>query len=633
MLKRLQFTLERLLLRGVHYRLLMAALIVAVLSVVAGIIVVLLDPAFEQISDAVWWAFLRLTDPGYLGDDEGAVSRSISTVVTVLGYVVFLGLLIAIMTQWMNAWIQRVESGLTPLEIRDHVLILGWNHRTPSIVQELLRTRERVTRFLEGHDTGTLRIVILADASESDRPLVDEMRTALGNYWDDRRVVIRSGNPLHVESLERACFRTAAAIILPGADFSIARPGVADAEVIKSLASVSHHIGQAEEPLAVAALYNGNRDELAHTAYRGMLEVVEADRIIARLIARSALEPLLWKLYSELLTISDGQGLYVRTVPEGMRARFADLQRGAGGGAMLIGVVEALSRSVTLNPPPEAVCESGDELVFVAPSYAACTIAAVESPPTDVPSLEMTPVNRASRRILVLGWSRKVPLVVEEFLSYSDIHFEIDLVGITPVQEREGTIDGYDQGAVRHISANFLDPDVLRSLEPGRYDNVILVARERMGGEAVADAATLSAYLALETILDGTERPGVFVEVLEEENYPLFDQSRVDVMLSPMIVSYVLSQVALKPDLGRVFNTLAQAGGSSVELRRISSLVGPVEFSQVAAAARGRGELALGVVSVTPDGHRVSLRPEADLAVVDGSTDLVVVLSADRLEY
>ena len=53
-MKRLQFALERLLLRGVHYRLLVAALIVALVAVVAGVLVRLLDPQFEELSAAVW---------------------------------------------------------------------------------------------------------------------------------------------------------------------------------------------------------------------------------------------------------------------------------------------------------------------------------------------------------------------------------------------------------------------------------------------------------------------------------------------------------------------------------------------------------------------------------------------------
>ena len=113
-LDRLRFALERLVLRGLQYRLLLAAAVVAAVALVAGGLVALLDPGFSELSEAVWWAFLRLTDPGYTGDDEGLARRFVATVVTVLGYVLFLGLLIASLTQWLDDTIlDMITNGVT----------------------------------------------------------------------------------------------------------------------------------------------------------------------------------------------------------------------------------------------------------------------------------------------------------------------------------------------------------------------------------------------------------------------------------------------------------------------------------------------------------------------------------------
>ena len=128
---RLRFLLERFLLRGLGYRLLLAAMIVVVVAIVTGELAFILAPEITEASEGIWWAFLRLTDPGYLGDDEGFFQRFISTIVTVLGYVLFLGLLIAILTQWMNQFIAKLESGVIPVAVSQHLLILGWTHRTP----------------------------------------------------------------------------------------------------------------------------------------------------------------------------------------------------------------------------------------------------------------------------------------------------------------------------------------------------------------------------------------------------------------------------------------------------------------------------------------------------------------------
>ena len=119
---------------------------------------------------------MRLTDPGHLGDDEGFARRTVSTIVTVLGYVLFLGLLIAILTQWLTSSIAKLESGVTPVAISDHVIILGWTHRTPTIVSELLRTRKRVERFLERQGTRQLRIVILSEDVDQARGIGHSVR-------------------------------------------------------------------------------------------------------------------------------------------------------------------------------------------------------------------------------------------------------------------------------------------------------------------------------------------------------------------------------------------------------------------------------------------------------------------------
>jgi hypothetical protein len=76
-----------------------------------------------------------------LGDDEGLSRRLISTVLTILGYVLFMGSLIAIMTQWLNQKIRNFERGLTPIVRRNHILILGWTNRTLAIVDELMRAK------------------------------------------------------------------------------------------------------------------------------------------------------------------------------------------------------------------------------------------------------------------------------------------------------------------------------------------------------------------------------------------------------------------------------------------------------------------------------------------------------------
>jgi hypothetical protein len=213
------FALERWIQKGLVHQLLVMSMLVAMVAVTGGIAAWLTSSQFTGAPEAIWWAFLRLTDPGYLGDDEGLALRLISTIVTVLGYVIFMGSLIAIMTQWVARRVRVLESGLTPITMKDHIVILGWTNRTPEIVAKLLGAQGRLQRFLEGRNVSKLRVVVLSEEVNAERRI--EMRDHLGALWSDNQVFLRSGSSLQPEHLARLDLCRAAVVLIPGSDFEL----------------------------------------------------------------------------------------------------------------------------------------------------------------------------------------------------------------------------------------------------------------------------------------------------------------------------------------------------------------------------------------------------------------------------
>lgn len=633
---RLRFDLERLVLRGLRYRLLLAAAIVLAVALVTGSLVATLDTGFSDLGEAVWWSFLRLTDPGYLGDDEGVARRAISTVVTVLGYVLFLGLLIAILTQWLNQTIGELESGVTPVAASDHVVVLGWTHRTPTIVSELLRTRARVRRFLERHGARDLRVVILSERVDQAR--IQELRERLGSLWNDRRVLLRAGTPLRIDHLERVAFREAAVLILPGADFAERSPQAVDAEAVKTLLSISTHAAGSVPPLAVAELCDGRRAAVARRAYAGEAEVLPADDIISRIIVQSVRQPGLFRVFSELLTLDEGNALYVRKIEGQAGARFGDL-RSTFPKAILLGSVRPGAPQPALNPDPDTVLQDEDLLVFVARSFEDCALRKTrpESPPTATALRH--PDSHERRRVLILGWSRKVPALLREFARYGRDSFEVDVVSLTPVEQREKALarhgSAHASDRVRQIEAGFTAPDVLEGLEPGRYDNIVVLASEWQAEEEQADAITVFTHLMLRGLLpEEGRRPEILVELMDEENQFLFPRDQEQVIVSPMWVSYLLSQVALRRELAAVFEELSRPWGAQIVFRPARKYLaanGPVRFEDLEHAAVARGEIALGLRRSRGTNAGLALNPEreAEWTLVDGDEVVVLASHAD----
>src|SRR5690554_3315758 len=152
---RLKYLAERMLGGGALPQLLIVVAIVLIVTLTGGFAAYFYAPAEKSLLDEIWWAFLRLTDPGYLGDDSGGARRVISTALTIAGYVLFMGTLVAIMTQWLFRQMRNLEQGLTPVTFKDHRVILGWTSRTLPVIRELLEYNSRVS--------SERRIAVLAD--------------------------------------------------------------------------------------------------------------------------------------------------------------------------------------------------------------------------------------------------------------------------------------------------------------------------------------------------------------------------------------------------------------------------------------------------------------------------------------
>jgi hypothetical protein len=387
--------------------------------------------------------------------------------------------------------------------------------------------------------------------------------------------------------------------------------------------------------LAIAGLFDVSRSNIARKAYDGNTEIVAADELIARLMAQSMRQKGLWSVFSELLTPHVGNTLYVRSHIDLAGLRFDDL-RSRFPRAILIGTFRSGDFKPVLNPDPEFTISEEDLLVFIAKSFNDCVpqpagsdgyVIAKRIPPRAA--------QEDRRQILILGWSRKVPSLLQELERHGGESFRIDVVGLKPVESREQMLANYGPGltgnSVQHIEANFLVPSVLESLKPERYDDILIVARESLGDEAHADAASVSAYLTLRNLLpmDGSG-PDLTVELLGEENLFLFDDKVEDVIVSPLLISYVLSQVALKRELAAVVSEFCRPWGTQVILEPALDLVPthePVLFSDIENAAGERGMIALGLQRGSDADARVGLNPDRDAEWKLAPDDRVVVLA------
>lgn len=627
--------------RGIRTRLLFVAGVIVLIAVAGGLAAWMFSDQFGGVSEAIWWAFLRLTDPGYLGDDSGVFVRTLSTIITVLGYVVFLGSLVAILTQWLNETMRHLERGLTPVAVSDHILILGWTNRTATIVRELVMSEGRVRRFIRRSGARKLRIVILMDEVTTER--VVELREALGGKWNERQIILRSGSSLRMEHLRRVAYRDASVIIIPGADFMLGGASATDARVIKTLISLSASGGDEPSggPSVVAEIFDTLKIPVAENSYvGGDISVVASDSFISRLIAQNVRHRGLSFVYAELISHYYGNEVYVRQFPEYDGVEIGSLYD-LFPSAILIGALRLDDGEFVshLNPTPSFVLQKDDRLVFFARAFEDCVAssypAAASFRAADLQ--EPVPSPEATRRVLFLGWSHKVLSLLTEFSSYSAERFEVDVLSRVAAAERVHIVErlefDIEQVQVRQIEGDYTIRQDILGVDPGSYDNVVFLASDWMDSEEESDARTILGYVLLRSLLArGEKRPEILIELMDPENARLFFRRAGEVIISPLILSHILAHVALRRELSVVFSELFGPGGAEIFFRPSASYGledNDLTFREIQTFARSRREIALGVRigrEAELPGGGVRLNPTPDERWVLTVVDELIVL-------
>ncbi len=619
-----QFTLERLILRGAVARVLVIAVTIALVALSGGLLAYYLTGAFADPYASTWWAFLRITDPGYLGDDEGTWLRVISVTMTVGGLVLLIGALIAIMTQWLNQTIERLEQGLTPIVMKNHVLVLGWTARTPAIVETLVSSEGRVQRFLDAVGSKRLKIVILA---ESVGPvLVQELKDRLGPFWRPSQIVLRSGSAVRLEHLERVDFRHAAAVVLPAEQFG--GQGGGDEAVVKTL-SVAATSPVGPWPLMVAEILEPDHLHAGLKAYPGPAEIIATGLLSGRVLVQTARYPGLGAVVEDLFD-QEGIQVFIHPIDAHAGTAFAELVQRFGS-AVPIGVVRGKPRRfIPLLAPGERVA-AGDHVAVIGHDFASSAPGPAAAPATGSATLSDTPARPApaARRMLIAGWNSTVPSLLAECDGYPAEFAEVNVASLKPVAER-GKLMARKGVTLRNVRHAQFECDItaradLERLEPQDYDVIMLVPSDWRPNADEADARSLLGYLMLQEVLEHAPRkPHVIVEAMVEASAVLFAAPEVELLVTPKLRSHMLAQVALRRDLNPVFEHLLGIGGAELRLQPGSDAGDAADFYALQTRLAARGELALGILRA---GGVSELNPDKHKPLALSAGDQLVILS------
>ena len=634
------FRVERFLLGGAVNQLLFIAFIMLLVSLFAGFTVYLLYPGSGNFFDSVWWAFLRLSDPGYLGDDQGVIRRLVSTFVTILGYVLFMGSLVAIMTQWLNGTIKKLEMGLTPISLKGHVVILGWTNRTSIIVKEFLLSEERMNRFLRTIKRSKLKIVIVAD--EVNSAVMQELKDEIGDLWEPGVVIFRSGSPLRIDHIKRADILNAGIVIIPGASFVHGGAENMDTRSIKAMMSIHQYARQKEEssPDIVTEILDSKKMPVIKSLYHGRVEVVASNIIISKIMTQNIRHHGLAVVYDELLS-NAGNEIYIRD-----SGSFAGMTFKAAGScfsrSVLIGIIpQGLRPAAVMNPEYNTVISETDRLVMISEEFK--TTEPLQPGVDDgteekIEMIEAGAEKNKMSRVLIIGWSYKMPSLMKELGNRKSNITAIDNFSALDADERKSILE--HQGTlpadvpVRFLTGNSTHEEDSRQLDIASYSEILMVANDWMDSGEEADARTIMGYVMMKKkIAHLPVQPAFVVELMDPDNRSLVSEED-DVIVSPLLISYSLAQISMNRELRFVYDELFTSGGTEIYIVPMGHYRfvpdEKISFNEIRDTVLGHGETAIGICQVSENGKRkIHLNPGHLGHWQLNVADQIIVLSSD----
>lgn len=585
--------------------------------------------------DTWWWSLKHLFDPTYFYSVQGATwpVLLISLATTLAGMVIF-ATLIGFISSAIDTRLESLKKGNSSVKERGHILILGWSNKVGAILTLLAQFRPK------------LKVVILAPRD------VDDMREALrveGVHEQPISVILRSGYPGSFAELRRMAFESAYSIIVLAyrdQDHDEADP---DIEAIKTMMLLASFDGWSDaRPKIVGEITQKEKLEIARIAGQRRIPIVSSSQIVSKVVVQCSRQASLSCVYAELFSFT-GSAIFIRPYPQCAGRRFADAAHGFTN-AILIGVSRRRETDgVTgyeplLNPGADHVIGADEWLILVSQSdridYASGT------PPPECPPLPPSgAADSPLERILVFGWNDNLYDILLEYDAYVGPGTVIEVVSNHDEAEAHARLAEFGALSFRNLHirfrrANTVMRSALESLDVARFDCIVILA-DASHDESDPDARSIMSLILLQDILaaSGTSRrPRLISEILDPRNRELVARAKVnDILVSPQIVSMLLTQISQQQMLDAVYDILLSSGGVEIYLKPAQHYVAgdtTVRFDTLAAAAQGRGEIALGVAigAEAADIDRnngVYLNPARHREWTLGAEDRVIVLAKD----
>ncbi|MGW9447205.1 CASTOR/POLLUX-related putative ion channel [Streptomyces sp. NPDC055632] len=534
-----------------------------------------------------------------LGGEVGPPLRVLLSVLLALIALLYVSTLVSLITTGLTDRLMALDRGRAAILERGHTVVLGWSEQIPTVVSELVAARTERRRRV---------IAVLADR---DKAAMEEDLATTARATGRARVLCRTGRPTDPAVLARVSPATAdCVLVLPRDDPRD------DAETVKTLLSLSAALGEDRRVRVVAAVRDDRHLTAARLAGGPRTTVLDVDDISARLVVDCARQPGLSLVHQELLDFA-GHEFHTLRDPVLPGLTFEEAA-GACPESIAVGIAHD-DGTVALNPPLSARFREGDSLLVIARDEHSTRLSDLPVPHdpralTHAP----TPAPAPAERVLLLGWNRRAPRIVDQLSRRTPPGSTLDVVAgpraATAAAVRSAAEALAPRMPVRHHPGDPTLRSTTDALDPTGYDVVIVLGPDPRPGRGEPDDRTLVTLLNLRAREEESGRHvPVVTEMTDDRNRLIAPRpAGADFVVSGRLIGLLMTQISQNPHLTAVFEELLSPAGNTLHLRPAAHYVTTgrtTSFAAVAASAARRGECAIGYRSATASGHGMRINP------------------------
>ncbi|MBK6016288.1 NAD-binding lipoprotein [Streptomyces sp. MBT53] len=557
-----------------------------------------------------------------LGVATGAPLRMLLSVLLGLIALLCVSTVVGVVTTGLGDRLAELRRGRSRVVERGHTLVLGWSDQVFTVVQELIGARAADDRQV---------ITVLADR---DPAAMERALTATLGVTDGVRLECRTGVPSDPDTLRLVSLGAARAVVVLQAE------GLdGDLGVVRILLALRTVLGTDAGPRVVAAVHDGRWVPAARLAMGPRGTVLGTDQSTARLLVQCARHPGMSGVLRDLLDFS-GAEFHIVDIPQAAGLSFGEVALRLETSSA-VGLLRADGRPL-LTPPPGTVLVAGDRLVTVAHDDGPPPLSAHRAPVDPTAAARTRPAPERPYRLLLLGWNRRAPLIVDTLRRTARPGSTLDLVtGLAPPCVRPPT----DSSPLRltHRPGDPCAPETLTGLDLSAYDCAIALGVDQQAGTDPerADDRTLLTMLNLRSWEEETSRVlPVVAEMREHRSRTLAPLGPAgDAVVAGELTALLMAQIVHTPELAAVFEEIFAARGGALALRPAAHYVRPgreASFATVVAAAMRNGEYTIGYRAHVPHSPRphgtVHLCPGKSERRVWNADDEILVLTPGHTE-